>query len=374
LGAITSVGFCTFSMTCAIVNVLPVPVAPSSVSRSSPDAMPSASRSTAVGWSPDGSKSAWTLNGGTAPSYGSSATALRGMRGGIGCGVNALLDVEWDTASEWLRTNGVLIAVVLAVAVVFSRTSGRIVRRARDRLDHAENADQTSSLQRRATLSRVLTHAFRAVIWVTAVIAILLSVGVNLGPILTGAGLAALAVAFGTQHLIRDIVMGIFIVVENQYDVGDLVTLRIEGSDVEITGWVHSITFRATELEVSGGVTEFVSNGKVVASLNRSRGRGRLRLEVRVPSDIDAERIRDEVEDVLLRIKQDRRVAQTFYTGPNVDRHMSNGSEHLTISLETRPERRDEVEQALRRDLYRRLHAIDDRIEIEQPADASESS
>jgi small conductance mechanosensitive channel len=296
------------------------------------------------------------------------------MRGGIGCGVNALLDVEWDTASEWLRTNGVLIAVVLAVAVVFSRTSGRIVRRARDRLDHAENADQTSSLQRRATLSRVLTHAFRPVIWVTAVIAILLSVGVNLGPILTGAGLAALAVAFGTQHLIRDIVMGIFIVVENQYDVGDLVTLRIEGSDVEITGWVHSITFRATELEVSGGVTEFVSNGKVVASLNRSRGRGRLRLEVRVPSDIDAERIRDEVEDVLLRIKQDRRVAQTFYTGPNVDRHMSNGSEHLTISLETRPERRDEVEQALRRDLYRRLHAIDDRIEIEQPADASESS
>jgi small-conductance mechanosensitive channel len=292
---------------------------------------------------------------------------LRGSENGYPLSVVAWLDVDWTPVWEWLRTNGLLIALVVVVALLVSWVSGRVVGRARDRLEGAATATETVSLQRRATITRVVTNAFRVVVWATAVVLILVSLGVDIGPVLTGAGLAALAVAFGTQHLIHDVVNGIFILVENQYDVGDLVTLRVESSDAEITGWVRSVTFRSTELEIDGGMTEIVSNGKIVAALNRSRGRGRLQLEVRVPSQTDAERVRREIDAMLREVQENRSVARTFYTGPTLDTREADGAEFLTISVETRPERRDEVERTLRRTLDRRLRSIDDRIEIDEP-------
>jgi small conductance mechanosensitive channel len=281
--------------------------------------------------------------------------------------VGASFGLGWTPVWDWLRTSGLLIAVVVVVALLVSWVCGRVVRRARDRLESAATATETISLQRRATITRVVTNAFRVVIWAAAFVLILVSLGVDIGPVLTGAGLAALAVAFGTQHLIHDVVNGIFVLVENQYDVGDLVSLRVEGSDAEITGWVRSVTFRSTELEIDGGMTEVVSNGKIVAALNRSRGRGRLQLEVRVPSHADTERIRREIDAMLREVQENRNVARTFYTGPTLDTHEADGAEFMTISVETRPERRDEVERTLRGTLDRRLRSIDDRIEIDEP-------
>jgi small-conductance mechanosensitive channel len=175
--------------------------------------------------------------------------------------VSASLDLDWAPVWDWFRTDGLLIAIVLLGAVLVSMLSGVVVRRTRARLEDAESATETVGLQRRATLGRVVTNALRALIWTTAIVLILVSLGVDLAPLVTGAGLVALAVAFGTQHLIHDVVNGIFVLVENQYDVGDLVTLRIEGG-AEVTGWVRVVTFRATELEIDGGMTEVVSNAR----------------------------------------------------------------------------------------------------------------
>jgi small conductance mechanosensitive channel len=244
--------------------------------------------------------------------------------------------------------------------------SGLVIRRTRSRLEEAETAVETTSRQRQATVGRVATNAARLVIWTIAVVVILTSLDVNLAPILTGAGLASLAVAFGAQHFIHDVINGVFILLENQYDVGDRVTLRIEGG-LEAEGWVRSVTFRSTELEVDDGMAETVSNGKIVAALNASRGRGRLELEIRMPDGVDAERVRTELDGVLRRVREDRRVARTFYTGPELDHRKTDGGELVTIRVETRPERRDEVERALRRSRDARLRPIDGRIEIRTP-------
>jgi hypothetical protein len=92
-----------------------------------------------------------------------------------------------------------------------------------------------------------------------------------------------------------------------------------------------------------------------------------------VPTETDAERVRRELDRALEEIREDRRVARTFYSGPELDRREADGVELLTIRVETRPERRDEVERTLRRDLDRRLRAIDDRIRTETPEEASET-
>jgi len=192
---------------------------------------------------------------------------------------------------------------------------------------------------------------------------ILRELDVDITPVLTATGIAGLAVGFGAQTLVKDVINGFFILLENQYDVGDLVTLRIEGG-IDVDGWVRTVTFRSTEVERDGGMVEVVSNGKIVSALNRSRGRGRLQLEVRVPSEADVGRVREELDRTLREIREDRRVARTFYTGPELDRREADGVEFLTIRVETRPERREEVERALRQALDRRLRPIDDRIEI----------
>ena len=270
----------------------------------------------------------------------------------------------WADVWGWFGSNGLLIAVVLAAAVAVSWVSGLIVRRTRDRLEDAASATETVSLQRRATVTRVITNALRLVIWSIAVLLILGQLQVDVARVLFGAGLVSLAVAFGAQHFIHDVINGVFVLLENQYDVGDLVTLRIEGG-IDVDGWVRTVTFRSTEVERDGGMVEVVSNGKIVSALNRSRGRGRLQLEVRVPSEADVGHVREELDRTLREIREDRRVARTFYTGPELDRREADGVEFLTIRVETRPERREEVERALRQALDRRLRPIDDRIEIE---------
>ncbi|MGZ4153635.1 MAG: mechanosensitive ion channel family protein [Actinomycetota bacterium] len=274
--------------------------------------------------------------------------------------------VTWAGARDWLGSNGLLILVVLVAAVAVSWLSGVIVRRTRDRLEAASTAIETVSLQRRATVTRLITNAVRVVIWAIAIVLILGQLNVDVGRVLFGAGLASLAIAFGLQPFLHDVVNGIFVAIENQYDVGDLVTLRIEGG-TETEGWVKSVTFRSTELELDGGMTETIGHGKIVAARNRSRGRGRLVLDVRLPEDVDAERVREELDRTLREVQQDRRVARTFYTGPQLDRREMDGGEYLTISVETRPDRREQVERALRRTLDRRLRSIDDRIEILEP-------
>jgi small-conductance mechanosensitive channel len=280
--------------------------------------------------------------------------------------VTPFTDLEWGAVTGWLRGHGLLILVVLGLAVLISWLSGVVIRRTRLRLEEASTAVETASRQRQATLGRVATNAARVVIWAIAIAVILTSLDVELAPVLTGAGLASLAIAFGAQHFIHDVVNGVFILVENQYDVGDRVTLRIEGG-LEAEGWVRSVTFRSTELEIDGGMTETVSNGKIVSALNASRGRGRLELEIRVPDGVDADRVRQELDAVLREVREDRRVARTFYSAPDLDKRKGEREELDTIRVETRPERRDEVERALRRKLDDRLRGIDEELRVERP-------
>jgi moderate conductance mechanosensitive channel len=279
------------------------------------------------------------------------------------------IDISWHDVATWLGTHGVVIAIVLVVAVIVSWLSGIAVRRAYQRLEAASSATETLSMQRLTTLTHATTNAVRVLIWVTALVVILVSFNIDLGPFLTSAGLVAFAVAFGTQHYIHDVVGGFFVLVENQYDVGDLVTLRVEGQDVD--GWVRSVTFRRTELERDEGRVSYVPHGKVSMADNRSRGRGRVRVDVSVPEGADLDRVRAELEELSGEIRRDQRVSQTVFTGPEVAHQESDGRDVMTISVETRPERRDEIEQKLRREIDRRIRPIANGVDVQASREAA---
>jgi small-conductance mechanosensitive channel len=105
---------------------------------------------------------------------------------------------------------------LLVAAVVVSWASRRLVRWTRRRLESSSSATETISLQRRATITRAISSAIAAVVWSIAILLILVRLNVDIGAVLTTAGLAGLVIAFGAQNFVRDIADGVFVVFENQ--------------------------------------------------------------------------------------------------------------------------------------------------------------
>ena len=164
------------------------------------------------------------------------------------------------------RTADVLLARPLAIlllliaAAVLSRLGSTFARRAVRALQQRSPIRPGSARAelRASTLSHVLATLVRVVVWSMAALLILGVVGLNLAPLLAGAGIAGVAIGFGAQTLVRDVLTGFFILSEDQYGVGDVVTIGTAP-----TGTVEDVTLRITRLRAADGVVWFVPNGEI---------------------------------------------------------------------------------------------------------------
>ena len=164
------------------------------------------------------------------------------------------------------RTADVLLARPLAILLLFigaailSRIGSRLARRAVHTLQQRSPLRPGSARAelRASTLSQVLATLVRVVVWSMAALLILGVVGLNLAPLLAGAGIAGVAIGFGAQTLVRDVLTGFFILSEDQYGVGDVVTIGAAP-----TGTVEDVTLRITRLRSADGVVWFVPNGEI---------------------------------------------------------------------------------------------------------------
>jgi small conductance mechanosensitive channel len=119
--------------------------------------------------------------------------------------------------------------------------------------------------QRGATVSSVMRNLVSIVVWSIAVLIILGEVGINLAPLIAGAGIAGVALAFGTQSIVRDYMAGLFVVLEDQYGVGDTIDTGVA------TGTVEWVSLRMTRLRDTDGVAWYVPNGQIVRVANHSQ-------------------------------------------------------------------------------------------------------
>ena len=166
------------------------------------------------------------------------------------------------------------------------------LREKRDRIERqAERARQ-----RARTLGSVLKSTSTIVVVTLALLIILAELGVNLGPLIAGAGIVGVAVGFGSQSLVKDFVSGIFMLLEDQYGVGDVVDLG------DATGVVERVTLRVTQIRDVEGTLWHVPNGEVrrVANLSQQWARVVLDIEVAYDTDLSAaseiiKRVADEV-------------------------------------------------------------------------------
>jgi small conductance mechanosensitive channel len=204
--------------------------------------------------------------------------------------------------SDWLTDVPLRVVLILLVAWLVNRVARRAIRRLGDRIAGIGQSERARRLRSRtpavlmrteevnlrassraATITSVLRSVASGIIGIFAVVYVLDALGVTLGPLLAGAGVAGVALGFGAQSLVRDFLAGIFLLLEDHYGVGDVVDLG------EASGTVEAVTLRVTRLRDQNGTVWHVPNGEVRRAGNKSQQWARAVLDIAVAPGADLE-------------------------------------------------------------------------------------
>jgi small conductance mechanosensitive channel len=256
---------------------------------------------------------------------------------------------------EWFGNDGIPILSILIVALVVTLVSRLLVTRFRRRLEGSVSLTQEINLQRATTLTHALSAGVIVTIWAIAVLLVLDRLHVNLAPLLASAGVAGVALGFGAQSLVKDTLSGFFILLENQFGVGDVVELRTTASPV--TGRVEALTLRITTLRAFDGTLHVVPNGNVQLVSNQSRGWARAIVDVRVTLGQDVEHVRVLLEELFQELRDDATLHDWVMEGPSVlgIERLADYAQVVRVVAQTRPSKRWDVERLLRERITRRL-------------------
>ncbi|MCA9325538.1 mechanosensitive ion channel family protein [Candidatus Saccharibacteria bacterium] len=192
----------------------------------------------------------------------------------------------------WLQV-ALTIGITIVVQVVLRHTLRRIVERTVHSHHHSSRAEEK---KREETLTSVFQATSAVLLWTIAVLVMLTQLHVNLVALLTGAGVLGVVIGFGAQEAVKDYLAGIFIIMENQYRVGDIVTLYADGANVG--GVVEEITIRITKLRDLDGNLHIVPNGSGGVVTNRSFKFAAVNVDVGVSYDTDLEKAREVINIV----------------------------------------------------------------------------
>ena len=252
---------------------------------------------------------------------------------------------DWKTDGEnFLRKDAPKILVVLVVAFVLVRllklTTARLAKFSR-----SEALPTALRAQQLRTLASVLNSVGIAVIVFLAAMQILPLLGINMGPLLASAGVAGLAIGFGAQTLVHDVINGFFILMENQYDVGDVV--RIGG----VSGAVESLTLRRTTLRDDTGALHIIPNSEIKIVSNLTRDWAQVALHISVDYRENSDRILELLKQVGHELRNDPVYGALVVADPEVPgiERVAGGEVDYLMLVKTRPGRQWAVSRELRR-------------------------
>jgi small conductance mechanosensitive channel len=189
----------------------------------------------------------------------------------------------FKTVSSWLTTSGIKIIGILIMLVILSQMSRRVIKWLERFVPEKDPLQAVEAKKRAQTLGNILRNALLVVITFIALLMILGELGIQLGPLLATAGIGAVAIGFGAQSLVRDVISGFFIILENQYRIGD--AIEVAGA----SGLVESISIRKTVLRDLEGRVHIIPNGeiKMVSNLSKEWSRAVVDIGISYREDID---------------------------------------------------------------------------------------
>jgi len=260
--------------------------------------------------------------------------------------------MNWTTVVNWLGTYGWRILLVIIVAVALYFVLRRVVPPAMKRTISARMRGQSEEdiKQRSDTLTRVVVDTGVVIIIVMAVFTILAQVGVNITAAVAGLGVVGIAIGFGAQSLVRDYLAGLYILLENQYCVGDVV--KIAG----VMGFVEEINLRRTILRDLDGAEHHIPNGEVRVASNYTKEWSRANMTIDVAYKENLDRVMGIIRNVWREMKNDPQWGQdVLHEEPMIVRVDEFGDSGISIRLtgDTKPLRQWDVMGEVRRRIKR---------------------
>jgi len=265
------------------------------------------------------------------------------------------ITLTWQAILDWITVyllgTGLKIGLVLLLSWLAYRGLALLLRRVERSAAASDPSTVSLHEQRMATLLSLMRSVGVGIIVVIALFMVLTSLGLEIGPLLAGAGVVGLAISFGAQSLVRDLISGLFILIENQFGVGDVIRVG------DASGRVEKMTLRIVVMRDLHGVVHVVPNGEITRVSNLTRAYSRAVLEIRVSYREDVDRVMDVLRDVGRALWNDPEWRPLISEEPVVPGIESFGDSaiHVRMMATTLPLKQWDVARELRRRIKRRF-------------------
>jgi moderate conductance mechanosensitive channel len=254
---------------------------------------------------------------------------------------------EWsDLIIPWFLTHGLKILIIVAGAYFLNKVLKKIIEKAvRITVTPDNYTSEEAEKKREDTLIHIFSITLKIVLWTVAILMVLQEFGIMIGPILAAAGIVGLAFGFGGQYLIRDIISGLFIFLENQYRIGDVVSLN------DTSGLVENISLRMTTLRDLDGTVHHIPHGEIKMVSNMSKDFARINLDIGIAYNSDLEHVIEVVNRIGIELSQDPKWKDSIIKPPQFLRvnDMEDSAVIIKILGETLPLKQWEVTGELRK-------------------------
>jgi len=243
----------------------------------------------------------------------------------------------------WFISHGIKIILILIIAYLINRFGGKVIERAIRK--GVRDTTKEATGKRQNTLIGVFVGALKVIVWLVAIMMILPELGINVGPILAGAGILGVALGFGAQYMIRDFLAGLFIIIENQYREGDVVCL--DGT----CGLVEDINLRKTILRDLDGIVHHVPNGEIKKASNLSKQFARVNLNIGISYKENLDKVIGVINKVGKELAEDPQWKDLILKPPQFLRVDDFGESAMIIKIlgETKPLKQWDVTGELRK-------------------------
>lgn len=269
-----------------------------------------------------------------------------------------IMSFSWETIIKTSLRIAIILIVAWIVMMILLKFLQRLERRLlKKSMQDGEPASESE--KRIETITRLLRQGTLLVLWVTVLLVILKEIGVDIAPVIASAGIVGLAVGFGAQNLVRDIISGFFIILENQIRVGDVAIINGTG------GLVEKINFRTIVLRDLGGVVHVFPNGTITTLSNMTNEWSAYVFDIGVAYKEDTDRVMEVMREVGREMLADAEFGKLMMGEPELFGVDKFGDSAVVIKgrIQTKPIR----QWAVGREFLRRLKHAFDAQDIEIP-------
>jgi len=252
-----------------------------------------------------------------------------------------ILSVEPLTdVGTWARGRGLEVVLIVTGAALLARLTSWTGRRLTARIDAtAQESDalvRSEESKHRHALAQVATWATLVSLYCVTAVLVLQRLGVPVAGLVAPATVAGVALGFGAQRVVQDLLAGFFLITERQYGFGDVVRLTVPGAATPLTGTVEDVTLRVTQMRTENGEVVITPNGQIVQVTNLSRDWARAVLDIPLPTGADIAAVSAVLQQVGVEAYADAALSTLLLDPPSVMGVESLAVDQLVIRLVAR--------------------------------------